>query len=196
MQSIKEVATAYDVSDRTVRNWLEAARKQHGSLGIMRAGKLMFTASEVTTLASYGRQVEQEVIEPEFVVEEGNHREVKSLSVPSFSSLEQFRTTRTRQALANPREFVGQVDGLLSELEQCMDLAEAEQEQELLLTKQTKRQAQQRIERFRRRADEYRLKTDILATIQNADLDDLDDLADEVSSMGKPQEPSLDASNG
>lgn len=184
MQSIKQVASAHGVSDRTVRNWLNAARQDGKDLGNMRNGKLFFTAEEAENLASYGRQAD--VIEPEFVVEEGNHREVRALAVPNASSLEQFRTDRIRGALANPREFVAGVDGFLDELERGMDAAESQQEQELLVTRQTKRQALQRIERFRRRADEYRIKTDILASIQNAELDDLDELAGEVASMGKP----------
>ena len=68
MQSIKQVATAHGVSDRTVRNWLVAARKDGKSLGIMRSGKLFFAADEVFQLSSYGRQPdEHEVVEPEFV---------------------------------------------------------------------------------------------------------------------------------
>lgn len=196
MQSIKQVATAHGVSDRTVRNWLESARKEVGSIGTMRNGKLVFTPEEIATLASYGRQSEPESIEAEFVVEEGNHREIKTLSVPGFASLERFRTDRVRQGLANPTQFVGQVDGFLDELEQCMGLAEAEQERELAQTRQTKRQAQQRIDRFRRRADEYRIRTDILASIQNAELDELDDIADEVGSLGKPQGHGETPSNG
>jgi hypothetical protein len=100
--------------------------------------------------------------------------------------LQQFRTDRVRGALANPREFVSGVDGFLDELERGMDAAEAQQEQELLVTRQTKRQALQRIERFRRRADEYRIRTDIITSIQNAELDELYDLACEVVSMGMP----------
>ena len=189
MQSIKQVANACGKTDRTIRNWLEAARKDGKDLGTMRSGKLLFTATEVAELVSYGRPQDEAVVEPEFVVEEGNHREVKTLAVPNASSLEQFRTNRVRGALANPREFVAGVDGFLDELERGMDAAEAQQEQELLLTRQTKRQALQRIDRFRRRADEYRIRTDILASIQNAELDELDELADEVASMGKPAAP-------
>jgi hypothetical protein len=195
MKSIKQAAIAQGVSDRTIRNWLDAARKDGKEVGRIRGNKLMFTDSELSELSSYGRQVDDEVIEPEFVVEEGNHRELKTLSVPNFSSLERFRTDRTRQTLANPREFVRDADGLLSELEQGMTLAEMQQEQELLLTRQTKRQVQQRIERFRRRSDEYRIKTDILASIQNAELDELDDLADEVGSLGKSQDAPKTSSN-
>jgi hypothetical protein len=196
MQSIKQVANTYGVTDRTVRNWLELARKELGNLGTLRSGKLLFTDDEVTKLASYGRQSdpESEVIESEFVVEEGNHKQVKTLTVPNTASLERFRTDRIRQALANPGEFVGQVDGFLDELEGAMDAAEAQQERELFEIRQTKRQAQKRIEQFRRRSDEYRLKTDILASIQNAELDDLGEMAEEVSSLGKPQ--AIDDSNG
>jgi len=190
MQSIKQVANTHGVTDRTVRNWLSDARQDGKELGTMRSGKLYFTAEEVAELSSYGRQSDTEVLETEFVVDEGNHREIKTLSVPNFSSLEQFRTGRIRQGLANPTHFVGQVGGYLDELEHCMTIAESEQERELAQTRQTKRLAQQRIDRFRRRADEYRIKTDILASIQNAELDEIDDLAGEVSAMGKPPEES------
>jgi hypothetical protein len=186
MQSVRQVATAHGVTERTVRNWLEAARKERGSIGIMRAGKLLFTSEEVDGLAQYGRSVELDGDSaPSVVVEDGNHREVRDISVPNMASLERFRTDRIRQALANPAQFVSQVDGFLDELELGMDAAEERQEDELNQTRRTKRTALQRVERFRRRADEYRLKTDILATIQNAELDEIGDIADEVADMGK-----------
>jgi len=67
MQSIKQVANTYGVTDRTVRNWLELARKELGNLGTLRSGKLLFTEDEVAKLASYGRQSDPEVIEPELI---------------------------------------------------------------------------------------------------------------------------------
>lgn len=123
-------------------------------------------------------------------VELGNHQHALTLRVgQAATSLEQFRTDRTRLALTNPREFMTGLTGFLDQVEQGMDQAEAQQEQELLQVRQLKRQSQKRIEQFRRRADEYRIKTDVLAHIQNAELDDLQDLAAEVNALGKPDGP-------
>lgn len=58
MKTIKQIAKAYDVSDRTVRSWLTQARKELGSesIGGYEDGRLVFAADEVETLARYGRQ--------------------------------------------------------------------------------------------------------------------------------------------
>lgn len=139
-------------------------------------------AAQTRLLQEFGKNTA-----PQTQVEEGNHRNALSLTVGSdAASLEQFRTDRTRQALANPCEFMTGLTGFLDQIEQGMEQAEAQQEQELLQTRQLKRQSQKRIEQFRRRADEYRIRTDILANIQNAELDELQDLAQEVNGLGKP----------
>lgn len=56
MKSIKDIAIHYGVSDRTVRNWLKAARKDLGKRGIgsYEGSKLYFTEDEVKKLRSYG----------------------------------------------------------------------------------------------------------------------------------------------
>jgi transposase-like protein len=58
MKTIKQIAKAHGVSDRTVRAWLTQARKVLGNDGIggYEDGRLVFTSDEVNTLASYGRQ--------------------------------------------------------------------------------------------------------------------------------------------
>lgn len=120
-------------------------------------------------------------------IDDGNHRESRALTVQAeATSLEQFRTDRIRQGLANPAEFMTGLTSMLDQIEDGMDKAEAQQEQELLQTRQTKRQAARRIEQFRRRADEYKIKSDILASIQNDELEQLEDLASEVNRLGKP----------
>ncbi|MBD2261053.1 hypothetical protein [Pseudanabaena sp. FACHB-2040] len=127
---------------------------------------------------------------PEVTIETGNHAAALILKIGSqHSNLEQFRTDRIRQALANPQEFITSLTGFLDQLEEGMGQAEAHQEQELLQVRQLKRQSQKRIEQFRRRADEYRIKTDLLASIQNAELDDLQVLAEETNALGKSAAP-------
>ncbi|MBD2261090.1 hypothetical protein [Pseudanabaena sp. FACHB-2040] len=142
-------------------------------------------AAQAKLLKEFGR-----VVTPQVTVEEGNHCSAMSLQVGcARSNLEQFRTDRIRQALANPQEFITSLTGFLDQLEEGMGQAEAHQEQELLQVHQLKRQSQKRIEQFRRRADEYRIKTDLLASIQNAELDDLQVLAEETNALGKPAVP-------
>ncbi|HEY9876866.1 MAG TPA: hypothetical protein V6D29_00360 [Leptolyngbyaceae cyanobacterium] len=157
------------------------------SLGIDTSNGLDYSA-QTLLLKEFGKEAA-----PQTTVEQGNHRNALTLTVGSeAASLEQFRTDRVRQALANPREFMSGLTGFLDQLEEGMEQAEAQQEQELLQVRQLKRQSQKRIEQFRRRADEYRLKTDILANIQNAELDDLTALTQEVNALGKPSAPSGD----
>ncbi|HEY9881483.1 MAG TPA: hypothetical protein V6D29_23720 [Leptolyngbyaceae cyanobacterium] len=150
------------------------------SLGIDTSNGLNYEA-QTLLLREFGKEAA-----PQTKVEQGNHRNALTLTVGSdTASLEQFRTDRIRQALANPREFMSGLTGFLDQLEEGMEQAEAQQEQELLQVRQLKRQSQKRIEQFRRRADEYRIKTDVLASIQNAELDDLTALAQEVNALGK-----------
>ncbi|HEY9762805.1 MAG TPA: hypothetical protein V6D07_09775 [Trichocoleus sp.] len=123
---------------------------------------------------------------PTVEVCEGNHKSAIELHPgSSAANLEQFRTDRNRFALSNPKQFVTELTGFLDQIEEGMELAEQQQEQELQQVRQVKRQTVQRVQSFRRRADEYRLRTDILASIQNAELDELQDLAAEVSELGK-----------
>lgn len=150
------------------------------ALGLETAQGLDQTA-QATLLQEFGKSNS-----PQVTVEEGNHRNPMALQVGcDRTSLEQFRTERIRLALTNPHEFVSGLTGFLDQLEAGMDQAEAQQEEELQTIRQLKRQSLQRLEQFRRRADEYRIRTDILASIQNADLDDLQDLTQEVNALGK-----------
>lgn len=138
-------------------------------------------AAQALLLKEFGKEVV-----PQVEVEQGNHRSAMTLQVgANAANLEQFRTDRTRSALANPREFMTGLTGFLDQIEEGMELAETQQEQELQQLRQVKRQSQKRIEQFRRRADEYRIKTDVLGHIQNAELDELQDLAEEVNHLGK-----------
>jgi hypothetical protein len=174
---------------------LHAFAKQHGlpkssvhsraqALGINTSNGLDYNA-QTLLLQEFGKAAA-----PQITVEQGNHQSALTLHVgQAAASLEQFRTDRTRLALTNPREFMSGLTGFLDQIEQGMEQAEAQQEQELLQVRQLKRQSQKRIEQFRRRADEYRIKTDVLAHIQNAELDDLQDLAAEVNALGKPDAP-------
>ncbi|HEY9879437.1 MAG TPA: hypothetical protein V6D29_13355 [Leptolyngbyaceae cyanobacterium] len=157
------------------------------SLGINTSNGLNYEA-QTLLLQEFNKQTI-----PQVRVEQGNHQKALTLQVGKASTtLEQFRTDRTRLVLTNPREFMSGLTGFLDQLEEGMEQAESQQEQELLQVRQLKRQSQKRIEQFRRRADEYRLKTDILASIQNAELDDLTALAAEVNALGKPSAPSGD----
>lgn len=151
------------------------------SLGINTSNGLNYEA-QTLLLQEFGKRAA-----PKVKVQQGSHQHALTLHIgQAATSLEQFRTDRTRLALTNPREFMTGLTGFLDQIEQGMDQAETQQEQELLQVRQLKRQSQKRIEQFRRRADEYRIKTDVLAHIQNAELDDLQDLAAEVNELGKP----------
>lgn len=139
-------------------------------------------AAQQTLLREFGKEVP-----PQTTVEPGNHSCSLTLQVgTTAANLEQFRTDRIRQQLANPREFMAGLTGFLDQIEAGMDTAEQQQEAELAQLRLLKRQSQRRIHAFRRRADEYRIKTDVLTHIQNAELDELAALADEVNALGKP----------
>lgn len=150
------------------------------SLGIKTSNGLT-EEDQTTLLRKFGKQTT-----PQVTIDEGSHRNTMTLQVGcDRSSLEPFRTDRTRQALANPREFMTGLTSFLDQLEEGMVQAEAEQELELQTIRHLKRKGQKRLEQFRRRADEYRIKTDLLACIQNAELDDLQALTQEANTLGK-----------
>lgn len=132
----------------------------------------------------FAAQVAAKALRPEVLP--GNHASAITLKTEvQATSLEQFRTDRIRQYLSNPQEMMEGIDLVLDSIEEGMEAAELQQEQELQQLRQVKRKAQKRLEQFRRRTDEYRLKTDILASIQNSELDEIEDLQEEVNSLGK-----------
>ncbi|GAB4145315.1 MAG: hypothetical protein Fur0046_22950 [Cyanobacteria bacterium J069] len=119
-------------------------------------------------------------------VEVGNHAH-RLVHVGAQSvNLEQFRTDRDRLSLAQPTQFVAEALTFLDQLEEGMDEAEAQQEQELQQLRTVKKQVGKRVDRFRHRANEYRIKTDLLAQIQSAELAEVEDLAAELNGLGKP----------
>jgi len=120
-------------------------------------------------------------------VEVGNHVVSKMVRVDASAvSLEQFRTNRDRLSLAQPTQFVSEALTFLDQLEEGMAQAETQQEKELQRLRAVKKQVEKRVDQFRRRADEYRIKTDLLAQIQSAEMEEIEDLAAELNSMGKP----------
>ena len=146
------------------------------------------TPAMVTTLEhEFGVNPPVDATAPRVSVEVGNHATRKMIHVgATAASLEQFRTQRDRLQLGNRGEFVTHALGFLDQLEEGIEAAEAEQEQELQQIRTAKKQVSKRVEKFRRRADEYRIKSDLLAQIQNTELEDLEDLASELTAMGKP----------
>ena len=146
------------------------------------------TAAMVASLENeFGVSIAPNPPAPLVAVEVGNHATHKMIHVgAAAASLEQFRTQRDRLQLGNRGEFVTHALGFLDQLEEGMESAEAEQEQELQQIRTAKKQVSKRVEKFRRRSDEYRIKSDLLAQIQNTELEDLEDLAGELTAMGKP----------
>ncbi len=197
MQTLNQIADGLGVSHQTLRNRIEkyqaTTSKDFYSAGQkdpLDSRKTIYPDDAVNELLQFidpnycPPPIEPEVAQME--IDDGNHRESRALTVQAESaSLQQFRTDRIRQGLANPAEFMTGLTSMLDQIEDGMDKAEAQQEQELLQTRQTKRQAERRIEQFRRRADEYKIKSDILASIQNDELEQLEDLASEVNRLGK-----------
>ncbi|MBD2259902.1 hypothetical protein [Pseudanabaena sp. FACHB-2040] len=184
MTSIHAFAKQHDIPRSTLYDRCK-------TLGLDTSNGLDYEA-QARLLKEFGKEAV-----PQVTVEEGNHRSDMTLHVgQAAASLEQFRTDRTRSALSNPREFMAGLTGFLDQIEQGMELAEAQQEQELQQVRHLKRQSQKRIEQFHRRSDEYRIKTDVLAHIQNAEIDDLADLAEEINTLGKLSDSSGQLSGG
>ena len=184
------IASEMGVNKRTVQDWYDRHKKRsEQELGQIdeASGARVFSDSEREILLGYmsDRPSQKAKVAP-VTVEMGNHSQPVALSVGVQSaSLEQFRSERIRQQLANPREFMAGMNNLLDQLEEVMDAAEEQQEAELLQTRSIKRQAARRMDQFRRRSDEYRIKTDITASIQNTELEELSEIAQEANSMGK-----------
>lgn len=202
MKTLNQIADILSVSTNTIRNKIT---KYENATGIdfysfgqsdpLDSRRTIYPQAEVEKLIQFidptfqlaSQSANQTASQPQQIeIEMGNHAQSKALTVSAKSSnLEQFRTDRIRQGLANPQEFMSGLDSMLDQIELGMDAAEAEQEQELQQLRLIKRKTQKRVEQFRRRSDEYRLKTDILASIQNSELDELEELTTEVNALGK-----------
>ena len=133
-------------------------------------------------------QLELDKIPPtqKVAVQTGNHAKAITLAVPVQSSdLANFRTDRIRQQLANPDQFLANITGVLDQIEDAMDEAESVQEAELAKIRQVKSQTQKRLDAFKLRGLEYRIKSDVLAAQQNAELEQLAQTASELQSLGK-----------
>jgi len=188
--TFSSIASELGKDKRTVQLWYQKHKAETGiELGAKEGenGTRYFTDEDREILVGYGSSP----ISPRasVVVETGNHAESKIMRVgASKVNLEQFRTTRVRGQLSNRLDFLEQSADFLDQIEQGMDEAEADVENELQEIRVAKRQTKRRIEDFRRRSDQYRIKTDILASIQNSELDELDELSDEMNSLGKPAE--------
>ena len=187
--TLRTIADETDRDKRTVQGWYQRAKSEHGELGELIEGVRCFDDSERSVLVSYAgeKPIVKEPTAPRVSVEVGNHTTRKMIHVgATAASLEQFRTQRDRLQLGNRGEFVTHALGFLDQLEEGIEAAEAEQEQELQQIRTAKKQVSKRVAQFRRRADEYRIKSDLLAHIQNTELEDLEDLASELTAMGKP----------
>ncbi len=183
--TLRTIAEAMGREKRTAQYWYQQAKEQHGELGELIDGTRHFSDEERALLVQFAG--DRPAATPPVTIDQGNHARSVTVQIGSQeTSLEQFRTTRTRQHLANPREFMTNLVSFLDQIEEGMESAEKQQEEELHQLKTLKRQSQKRVEQFRRRADEYRIKTDILTTIQNTELEELADMAEEINAMGKP----------
>lgn len=131
----------------------------------------------------------QDVVVPRIEVEQGNHRASIELHTPEQFSLEKFRTERTRQAIANPAEFMAGIDAVVEGLTAAMEQAELAQESELAQTRRIKAAANRRLGDLKARAQEHRLTTDFVALMQNNELEEVGTVADEIQDMGKSQDP-------
>lgn len=126
--------------------------------------------------------------DPAIVVEVGNHRSAITYEVPTRYSLERFRSDRTRQALSNPTEFVKSLGDVVGGLKEAMDAAEIAQEEELQQIRRVKSSTVAKLNDLQMRAERYRMKSDLVALMQNNELDELTSAANEIQCLGKPQE--------
>ncbi|MBD1913615.1 MULTISPECIES: hypothetical protein [unclassified Leptolyngbya] len=192
--TFRSISESMGRDKRTVQAWYQRAKDEHGELGELISGTRFFDDGERKKLIAYAGEKPLRATNPapRFTVEMGNHAAEKTLQVGATStSLEQFRTDRIRQQLANPKEFMTNLNGFLDQIETGIDAAEKAQEAELLQTREIKQTAQKRLGQFRRRVDEYRIKSDLMALLQNADLEEVEDIAAELNTLGKPAvEPS------
>lgn len=202
MATLNDIATTLNVSTNTIRNKIEKYETHTGidfySFGEkdpIDSRRTIYPQTEVKNLIQFIDPTHPSLIQSDSAaaaapvqmeIETGNHAQSVALTVGAKSSnLEQFRTDRIRQGLANPQEFMAGLNGMLDQIEQGMEQAEIQQEQELQQIRLVKRQTLKRVQDFRRRSDEYRLKTDILASIQNSEIEELEDIAAQANSLGK-----------
>lgn len=137
----------------------------------------------------FGRRVKAAL--PPTDVFAGEEGAQQSLDLPPSSvELGQFRRPSTVNPLENPNEFIDGLNQFLDRIEEGMTAAELSQENKLQETRKLAQQGQQRLNQFRLRASEFRMKSFVLDSLQEKENNSLSDLADEASAMGKSQAPS------
>ena len=182
------IALAAGVTPRTVKSWWNKAKTEHGELGeILAVGdSRKFSKDEHAILLGFAS--DRAIAEgPKKVVVEHDEREhhVELGLTSSAVNLGAFRGERILQKLDDPIGFVASLDSFLSEIETHMDIAERKQEEDLLTIKRVKYQAEKKVEKMRIRSERYRIKTDIMTALNNAELSQLRDIANDVNNMGK-----------
>lgn len=109
---------------------------------------------------------------------------------PNFVDLGQFRQQSSINPHSDPQAFLNGLNLFLDRIEEGMTAAELSQENKLNETRQIAQQGQKRLNEFRLRASEYRVKSFVLDSLQTQENSTLSGLAQEASDMGKNQSPS------
>lgn len=140
--------------------------------------------AQETALTRFAKAPTQSAVAPEVSI--GSDRLSRSLPLLGGTvDLSQFRRGELPAPMSDPDGFVDQMGLFLDQIEAGMDLAEATQEVELNRTRTLRLQGVRRLDKFRRRASEYRVTSSLLSQMQGAEVDELDSVAQEVSALGK-----------
>jgi hypothetical protein len=206
--SLSSIAIDCEVDKRTVKRWLEKAKKEHGVIGeIAESGHRCFDDSERDILLTYKsdlpkrkpkagtakdmapNQDSETPLSPTTVLSGNGRSTLKAPLVPQTVNLSQFRR---RGSLSADRSTVSDAvmavrairQGLKADLEHQWQQLEATQADEKLVTAE--------LQALEREASEYRVTSDILARLETQSAVQVQEELAKVESLGKP--PSGDQS--
>lgn len=117
------------------------------------------------------------------------HRSLQLAFDADTVDLSQFQSTFSAQVLADPEAFMENLDAFLDQVETGMNAAEQIQFSKLTQTQKTRRKGERRLQDFRLRAVEYRVKDDLVKRLQTEETEALSDIASQVMSLGKLSSP-------
>jgi len=196
MKTIPQLAKELGITPQAVH---KAKSKAESTLGYSIDGivsdsdkrKILYSEAQIETIKRFlsSSTVDKPVAKPVEIVE-GNHNEAVGLAtVPQNYSLDRFRTDTTRLDLAlNPSDYLATLTSALDTVESFMSEAEAIQQQRLHQIQETNLQAKQRLNQFKERKLEHKLRTEMIAQIQNNAVEDFQAVASEIHSLGVLQE--------
>lgn len=191
--TLRSIAAATDRDKRTVQSWFRKASADcQDEVGALIDGIRYFDDDERDQLLAYMGEKPGPVavapVIPTVTVEIGNHQVVLAQpEMPQTYSLESLRQSEViafDDPLAIAAQFLQTADALTEEMQRDIRV----REQKLKQTQQAKNAIAEKATEFKLEARLYRERTEMLATAQSQETQNLQQSLTTLGKLGKPQE--------